>query len=85
MSSVWTVVVVEALPDSQLLVEINVVSVGEQLVELILVGSASGDVGERSPRKPVPPKRSPVNPRALAGRNGTRDGWGHSSSRHGTI
>jgi hypothetical protein len=36
---VRSVKVVEALPHGQLLVEIHVVTIGEQLVELVLIGS----------------------------------------------
>ena len=39
MNSVWAVDVVEAFPCSQLLFEIHVVSVREQLVELVFVGA----------------------------------------------
>ena len=39
MRAVGSVVVVEAFPDRQLLLEIHVISIGEQLVELVLVPS----------------------------------------------
>ena len=39
MRSVWSVEVVEALPDGQLLLEIDIVFVGEELVELVFVCS----------------------------------------------
>jgi hypothetical protein len=38
MGSARTVVVLEVLPVSQLLLEIHVISIGERRVELILVG-----------------------------------------------
>ena len=39
MRSMWSVEVVEALPDGQLLLEIHVIAIREQLVELVFVGS----------------------------------------------
>jgi len=36
---VWAIEIVEALPDGQLLLEIDVIAVREQRVELVLVGS----------------------------------------------
>ena len=39
MSAVRSVVIVEAFPGSQLLLEIDVVAIAEQLIELLLVGS----------------------------------------------
>jgi hypothetical protein len=39
MCSVRSVVVVEALPSSQLFLEIDVIAISEQLVELVLVAS----------------------------------------------
>ena len=39
MRSMWSVEVVEALPDGQLLLEIDIVFVGEELIELVFVGS----------------------------------------------
>ena len=39
MRSMWSVEIVEALPDGQLLLEIDIVFVGEELVELVFVCS----------------------------------------------
>jgi len=39
MCSVRSVEVVEPFPDSQLLLQINIAFVGEELIELVLVGS----------------------------------------------
>ena len=35
----WAIEIVKAFPHGQLLVEIQVIAVGEELVELVLVGS----------------------------------------------
>ena len=39
MRSMWSVEIVEALPDGQLLLEIDIVFVREELIELVFVGS----------------------------------------------